>query len=95
MHELAHILCEHEPSKLVQIDPSIPVLRTFDPVQEDEAIWLGGCLQLPRPALLWAIRRGMDNTAIEKHFCASDDIVRYRRQITGVDRQLSSQRGKF
>ena len=88
MHELAHVLCEHPPAQLVQIDPSFPPLRSYDEAQEEEAIWLGGCLQIPRDALLWAIRRGMGEAKIETHFCASNEIVRYRRQVTGVDKQM-------
>lgn len=92
MHELAHVLCEHQPSLLSQIHPSLPALRSYNPIQEEEAVWLGGCLQLPRPALLWAIGKGMDNAAIVKHYCASDDLVRFRRQMTGVERQARRRR---
>lgn len=63
-------------------------IRSYDPVQEDEASWLGGCLQLPRSALLWAIRRGMNNDMMVDYFGASMDQVKYRRQITGVDFQV-------
>jgi len=95
MHELAHLICQHEPSRVVQIDSSFPALRTYDPIQEEEAGWLGGCLQLPRPALLWAIQRGMNDQMIESHFSASPDIVRFRRQMTGVDRQMSKRRMNY
>lgn len=88
MHEMAHILCNHQPSHLLQSVQVPFALRTFDSDQEDEAIWLGGCLQLPRPALMWAIRHGMDNTMIVEHYGASVDLVRFRRRMTGVDRQL-------
>jgi hypothetical protein len=89
MHELAHILCNHQPAQLVKLDYFPIPIRSYDPVQEEEASWLGGCLQLPRDALLWAIRRGMNNPMIVEHFGASMDLVRYRRQITGVDFQVS------
>ena len=89
MHELAHILCDHQPSQLVRSEfLSIP-LRSYDFSQEEEASWLGGCLQIPRDSLLWAIDRGMNNAMLVEHFGASLDLVRYRRQVTGVDRQLS------
>lgn len=88
MHELAHILCKHRPSHMVQ-SGSLPfALRTFDKEQEEEAGWLGGCLQLPRPALLWSIQRGMTEKEMVEHFGASGDLVKYRRRMTGVDRQL-------
>ncbi len=90
MHELAHILCKHQPTQLLQLTTQSFTLRSFDSVQESEAAWLGGCLQIPRVALLWAIRHGMDNRAIVNYFGASNDLVRYRRQVTGIDRQLGT-----
>lgn len=92
MHELAHILCNHQPSQLVQ-STSFPFpMRSYDVDQEEEAGWLGGCLQLPRESLLWAIQHGMNNSMIVQHFCASLELVRYRRQVTGVDRQVGWRR---
>ena len=45
MHELAHVLLGH---KMEEINPSLGFpLRKYDQSQEDEAEWLGGCLQLP------------------------------------------------
>jgi hypothetical protein len=88
MHELAHVLCNHEPSHLVQSINFPFALRTYNSDQEEEARWLGGCLQLPRAALMWAIRHGMNNAMIVKHYGASVDLVRFRRQITGIDRQM-------
>jgi Zn-dependent peptidase ImmA (M78 family) len=92
MHELAHLLCKHEPSLLVT-PPGAPFpFRTFTEEQEDEAKWLGACLQLPRPALLWAAKNGKDNHDIALDFGASTQQVAFRRQITGVDRQLGRAR---
>ncbi|MCC6192455.1 MAG: ImmA/IrrE family metallo-endopeptidase [Anaerolineales bacterium] len=88
MHELAHVLCKHHPSHMIQSGALPFALRTYDKEQEEEAGWLGGCLQLPRPALLWAIERGMTERAILDHFGTSQDLFRYRRRLTGVDVQL-------
>jgi len=49
---------------------------------------LGGCLQIPRPALLWALRRQMTTPEIADHYGASEKMVRYRRNVTGVDAQM-------
>jgi uncharacterized protein DUF955 len=92
MHELAHLLCEHQPSELIRLDGFPCPLRKFHAEHEDEAAWLGGCLQLPRPALWWAVRAGMTEMQIVEHFTASDDMVRYRRGKTGIDRQLAHMR---
>lgn len=87
MHEAAHILCNHKPAKIV--NASGCTFRTYDPNQEKEAEWLGGCLQITRDGLLWAIRRQMTNDRIAEHFCASPDMVRFRRNTTGVDTQIA------
>ncbi len=88
MHELAHLLCKHKPANLLQLSADSFAVRTFSTTQEEEAAWLGGCLQIPRVALLWAIRHGMDNRALVNYFGASLDLVNYRRRVTGIDRQL-------
>ena len=52
MHEFAHVLCAHKPAR---IDPpgKFPwASRSYDPEQEKQAVWLGGCLQIPRCGLL-------------------------------------------
>ncbi len=92
MHEQAHIICKHEPARIVPLGNLPWVLRTYDPDQEEEAAWLGGCLQLPREGLLWALQRGMDEDTLSDYCGASIDMVRYRRQKTGVDRQLARRR---
>lgn len=89
MHELAHVICNHKPSQLVKLDNFPFPLRSYNADDEDEASWLGGCLQVPRTALLWAIRRGMNEQMMVEYFNASSDLIRYRRQITAVDRQVA------
>lgn len=96
MHELAHVLCKHPLARVMQF-PGFPFpLREYEVNYEDEARWLGACLQLPRVALLWALRQGMDEAQIMERYNASAELVRYRRRITGVDQQLSrSQRSRW
>jgi hypothetical protein len=94
MHEIAHVLCEHEPSKFVTFNGCDFSLRTCNPEQEEEADWLCGCLKLPRESLLWAVRRGMTDEQIADHFVSSLDMVQFRRNVTGVDIQMKRSRGK-
>ncbi len=89
MHEMAHIICSHTPSELVQVGGLPFLLREYNKDQEEEANWLGACLQLPRPALWWAIKRRMMVAEMVQYFQASEELIRYRRQMTGVDRQFS------
>lgn len=90
MHEISHILCGHEKETITPFGGCM--FRDFNKGQEEEAEWLGGCLQLPRPALLWAVRRGMKNPEIAIYFNASEEMVRFRRNKSGVDRQLFARR---
>lgn len=84
-HELAHIICGHEFSSEDIQDLPLP-LRDFNKLHEDEAIYLGGCLQLPRKALSWAINKGMSKDDISSYYEASPEMVRYRINITGLNR---------
>lgn len=82
MHELAHVLCGHEGT---DIDLSGGLsLRKYSQEQEDEAAWLGGCLQLPRAALRYYLIRGYTPEQVADRFTASLDMVRYRYNITGL-----------
>jgi hypothetical protein len=88
-HELAHVLLEHEPSRVILSTDGGIVMRTFDSRQEDEASWLSGCLLLPRVALLSAIRRGLSPDEIADEFGVSVVLVNYRTRITGAAVQAS------
>ncbi|WP_427157235.1 ImmA/IrrE family metallo-endopeptidase [Aliinostoc sp. HNIBRCY26] len=81
MHEFGHLLLRH---KIVRFDPNteLPLRRQSD---EDEATYLGGCLQIPRRGLLWAVQRQMKQTEIAIHFHASEEMVRFRSNFTGVN----------
>ena len=50
MHELAHLICDHEMGQFTRLSDGIS-LRDYNEEQEKEAEWLGACLQLPRVAL--------------------------------------------
>jgi hypothetical protein len=77
MHEFAHIILNH---KMVSYDPNtgLPQRRQQD---EDEAVYLGGCLQIPRRGLLWAVQKKMTINRIALHFNASEDMVKFRINV--------------
>lgn len=84
MHEMAHILCEHKMSKIQHSELGL-TMREYDSEQEAEAEWLGGCLQLPRVALYYAIQQyGLNIPAIGNKFSASEQMVKYRLGVTGL-----------
>jgi Zn-dependent peptidase ImmA (M78 family) len=94
MHELAHILCEHKPAR---IDPpgKLPwASRSFDPEQEAQAAWLGGCLQITKAGVYSSIAQSLDNLQIAERYGASPEMVRFRRNMSGVDQQ-SARRARY
>ena len=48
----------------------------------------GVYLQIPRPQLLSLSRRGYSLEALAEHFHASEEMVRFRRNMTGVQKLL-------
>ena len=97
MHELAHILLAHTPSRVdVTVDMYL-LLRTHDHAQEDEANWFAGCLLLPRPAVLDIHRRKEPAPDAAKRYGVSVEMMNYRLQVTGVaiqERRLKARLGR-
>ena len=65
------------------------ILDTYDKFQEEEANWLGGALLVPREALLYVLSRNRRNENAALHFSVSTQMIKWRRQMTGVDKQLN------
>jgi len=80
MHELSHILLKHLMIGFSR-ETGLP-LR--DARFEDEATYLGGCLQIPRLGLQWATQRGFTSVQIAAHFGASEAMVHFRCNMTGI-----------
>ena len=89
-HELAHLLLTHQLDEIRSV-AGVP-FRTCRPDQEEEATNLGGTLLLPRPLLLSAVRRGLDEQAIAAQYDVTTEMARFRVNRTGVRRQLRSTR---
>lgn len=89
MHELSHIICKHtQPEEREGINlPSL--MRDFNPQQEEEAIYLGGALQITREGLLWALKKNMSYDEIAAFYNASISMVIFRVNSTGVKRQMN------
>lgn len=85
MHEIAHVLCEHEPSQLILLESGALAMRSFDARQEDEANWLGWTILLPRPALVYCAKQRLTTKEIAQHYAVSERLVMFRRGVTGVD----------
>ena len=92
MHELSHIILEHEPSQLILSESGQFAMRSFNEKQEDEANWLAGTLLLPRAALTRCVARRLASSAIAQEYVVSEKLVTYRRGVTGVDLQHGRRR---
>lgn len=86
MHELSHIICGH-PFTETDLFPA-SLIREYPEEFEEEAKYMGGCLQIPREALVWAKTKRMSKEAIASHFHASKQMVTYRINVTGINRQF-------
>lgn len=87
MHELAHIICEHSLKGLTHNVPLPIGMREYDKLQEEEAICLGATLQINKPALMWAMNKNMSDAQIATHFNASEQMVAYRKRLSGAEKQ--------
>ncbi|MCU0435375.1 MAG: ImmA/IrrE family metallo-endopeptidase [Bacteroidia bacterium] len=92
MHELAHVICEHNCEEEDNYIGLPNIFRKYNEVQEDEANWMAGCLHIPREGIVWALKKGMTEAEIGEHFHASMDMVKYRINITGVRAQMNNAR---
>jgi Zn-dependent peptidase ImmA (M78 family) len=87
MHEIAHLLLEHVPSK-VYIDPKTRIaLRHHDKDQEDQANWLAACLLLPRAALLRIKQLQISDADACEIYLVSPNMLRFRFGSSGVNIQ--------
>lgn len=86
-HEIAHLILDHEPTKLVMSQDGRLVMRSFDAKQEEEANWLASCLLLPRQAMVSAMKSKRTIEEIADHFGVSGPMVRFRVQKTGAQVQ--------
>ena len=91
-HECAHLLLRHTPSTLMFAPDGTWTLLSYDEQQEEEAGWLGGCLLLPRPALLRIARSGLAQPEATARYGVSQQLLRYRMDVTGVRKQTTGRR---
>jgi hypothetical protein len=88
VHELAHLLLDHEPATVILSPDGAMAMRTFNAKQEEEANWLAWCLLLPRDALLRAMSAGNNEAQIAEEYGVTETLVRFRVRICGVEAQL-------
>jgi hypothetical protein len=88
MHELAHFLCGHKiPTDLKNI-PVPGNIRYHNAEQEEEAKYLGGCLQVTKAGLLWMAKERRSVEEISDYYRASPDMVVYRVNVLGLRNKI-------
>jgi Zn-dependent peptidase ImmA (M78 family) len=87
-HEIAHLILEHEPTRLVMSQDGALVMRSFNEKQEEEANWLAWCVLLPRQAIVEALKKRVSVEEIAVQFGVSEPLVRFRVQKTGAQVQM-------
>ena len=92
MHELAHLLLGHEPSKMVFTADADLALRGYDPSAEEEANWLAAALLLPRDALVRIRSSHMPDQSVCDQYQVSKRLLTFRMNATGVARQFGRTR---
>jgi len=88
MHEFAHLICKHPPSRIIKTGLLPFPMREYNSEHEDEADWLAGALKVPRKAMLTLVRRGASTEDLASHFQCSLAMARMRRNRTGVDSHI-------
>ena len=88
MHELAHLLLGHTPVTWFFVGSDDLALRGYDTAAEEEASWLAGALLLPREALVRTQRQRAADPDICERYGVSNQMLRFRRRVTAVDRQF-------
>ena len=91
-HEVAHLILEHEPTKLVLSQDGTFVMRSFNPKQEEEANWLAWCLLLPRQAIVSSLKRRLTIAEMADAFGVSQTLVNFRVRMTGAQTQIKRSR---
>lgn len=87
MHELAHIIREHDSGSMSLYGEGIS-MRSYDALQEDEANWFAGSLLLTRNAL-FVINKADDLEEELARYGVSKSLYNWRLNVTGVRRQLA------
>lgn len=86
-HELAHALLMHQPHPALAGWPP-----HYDKVQEEEAKWLGGVLQVTDEFCLSCCRSGMKILEAALSMGVSQQLMRWRMNMSGAQRRVTRTR---
>ena len=94
-HEVGHVVLGHTPATMCVTPDGLMMMSEYNPAHEEEANWFAGAILLPRDALLDVIGRGVADRAAADYFGVSGAVFQMRRNLTGVNVQLSRRRGTW
>jgi hypothetical protein len=94
-HEIGHVILRHEPAKMYVTPDGLMMMNEYNLIHEEEANWFAGAILVPRDALLDAAARGLTDRAAADYFGVSNAVYQMRRNLTGVDIQISRRRGTW
>ncbi len=94
-HEIGHIVLTHEPAKMFVTPDGLMMMSEYNATHEDEANWFAGAVLVPRDGLIDALRKGVTDLVVARQYGVSEALIKMRRNLTGVDRQLSRRRGTW
>jgi hypothetical protein len=83
MEEIAHAHLNHRPTKLI-CDGAGLRARDYNKDQETEAFGVGAAALLPWSTFYHQIDRGKTRVEIAEEYRVSEELVRYRIQVTGA-----------
>jgi len=84
MEEVAHIVLEHKPTKLVPHPATGLPVRTWSPSKEKEAYGVASAALLPFAGIVQLLRRGNVEAEIAEHFGVSIQLVTMRINTTSA-----------
>lgn len=87
-HEVSHLILKHQPAQAFVTPDGMMVMNEYNRVHEEEANCLAATLLVPREGLLHLLSMRWSDGRIAVHFGISMDLLRMRKNLTGVERQL-------
>lgn len=87
-HELSHLILKHPPAQAFVTPDGMIVMNEYNRLHEEEANCLSATLLVPRDGLLHLLSLRRSDEQIAAHFGVSMDLLRMRKNLTGVERQL-------
>jgi Zn-dependent peptidase ImmA (M78 family) len=87
-HELSHIILKHQPAQAFVTPDGMMVMNEYNRVNEEEANCCSATLLIPREGLLYLVSMRWADEHIAAHLGVSMDLLRMRKNLTGVTRQL-------